>query len=145
MADLQEPWLPGKCMPSILGWESGEKGFSIVLMISLHCGLVWLYLSFWCVIYCFIPYDLTTKTFSWIQERTRIPGTPYLREETLVSSSLCWRKHRVSLRNKGGESLMVLLCSCSAFRAPYTVNYFSCTSPEADTGLAGSGFVRFFL
>lgn len=80
------------------------------------------------------------KTLSWIQKRTRIPETPYPRGETLAASSLCWRKHRVSLRNKDGESLMM---PCS--KSPYTLNYFSCISPGADTVLAGPGSVRFLL
>lgn len=41
MAGVWEPWLPAKCTPSTLGWESGEKGFSVCLMTVLHCGLVW--------------------------------------------------------------------------------------------------------
>lgn len=72
------------------------------------------------------------KTLSWIQKRTRIPETPYPRGETLAASSLCWRKHRVSLRNKDRESLMVLLCSYSALRA-HTCWIISPTSAREQT------------
>lgn len=32
VADLQEPWLPAKCIPGILGWELDGKGFRIGLI-----------------------------------------------------------------------------------------------------------------